>query len=147
VVAADVRGAGAAVGSVGNASGDRVTASPYARKLAAQAGINLAAVTGTGPGGRIVATDVEQAIARGVGGGAAPGLPAEAAAVGPLGGKVSGMGGARAEALLQGKRTIPHYYLTVECEVDELQALTTQVGVWSVMWGGTQHDRPKTARR
>ena len=58
------------------APGGRVIASPYARKLAAQAGVSLAGAPGSGPGGRIVAADVQQLIASG---GAAPAAAAGAA--------------------------------------------------------------------
>lgn len=46
-------------------SGSRVKASPYAKKLAEQAGISLSGIAGTGPDGRIVAEDVQKAIASG----------------------------------------------------------------------------------
>lgn len=46
-------------------AGDHIKASPYAKKLAAEAGISLAGIAGTGPEGRIVAADVQQAVASG----------------------------------------------------------------------------------
>lgn len=48
------------------AAGDRVIASPYAKKLALEAGLDLARVLGTGPGGRVEAADVEKAKKEGV---------------------------------------------------------------------------------
>src|SRR5206468_2900322 len=61
-------------------SGARVKASPLARKMAAAKNVNLSTVSGTGPGGRIVARDVETAASRPVGGGgviaAVPSMPA-----------------------------------------------------------------------
>lgn len=106
-------------------TGARVAASPYAKKLAAEAGVSLAGVGGSGPGGRIVAADVQQLIASG---GAAP-LAAAAGAVGaagaaaaaPLGGytdlEVNNIKKVTAQRLLESKLTIPHYYLTMECQV------------------------------
>ena len=71
--------AAAAIASVaataGSSSGERVVASPLARKKAEELGIDLASVTGTGPGGRVTASDVEAAVS-----GAAPAKPAAAAA-------------------------------------------------------------------
>lgn len=46
-------------------AGDRVRASPYARKVAAEAGVSLAGLAGSGPGGRVVAEDVRAAVASG----------------------------------------------------------------------------------
>jgi pyruvate/2-oxoglutarate dehydrogenase complex dihydrolipoamide acyltransferase (E2) component len=55
-------------------AGGRVIASPYAKKLAREAGVDISQATGTGPGGRIVAADVQKLISSG------GGKPAEAAA-------------------------------------------------------------------
>lgn len=51
--------------SFNNCAGTGIKASPYARKLAAEAGVSLAGITGSGPEGRIVAEDVQRAIASG----------------------------------------------------------------------------------
>ena len=66
------------------AKAGRVKASPVAKKLAAKEGIDLAAVAGTGPGGRITKEDVEKAIASG---GAAPAAPAAGGSFEQLDGK------------------------------------------------------------
>lgn len=63
------------------APGSRVIASPLAKKMALEAGVGLAGVAGSGPGGRIVAADVERLIASG---GGAPAASATAAASGPF---------------------------------------------------------------
>ena len=56
--------------------GGRVIASPYARKLAAEAGVDIGQASGSGPGGRIVASDVQQLISSGGGKGeGAPSAP------------------------------------------------------------------------
>ena len=98
-------------------------ASPYAKKLAADAGISLAGVAGSGPHGRITSSDVEQLIASGgakPAGAAGAGVPA--GAWGGAGGEyvdlpVSQIKRVTAARLLESKQTIPHYYLTMECEV------------------------------
>jgi pyruvate dehydrogenase E2 component (dihydrolipoamide acetyltransferase) len=75
--AAPKRTAPAKAATGGAATGDRVVASPLARKKAEELGIDIASVSGTGPGGRITASDVENASS---GGGAAPAKKAAAAA-------------------------------------------------------------------
>ncbi|KAI8465211.1 MAG: dihydrolipoamide acetyltransferase [Monoraphidium minutum] len=117
------------------APGGRVAASPYARKLALDAGVSLAGAAGTGPGGRVTAADVQQLIASGGAprAGGAPAAPAGApAAAGPAGGEwtdetVSQVKRVTAARLLESKQTVPHYYLTMEVEVDALMALRGQV--------------------
>jgi pyruvate dehydrogenase E2 component (dihydrolipoamide acetyltransferase) len=125
VMRRDVGGNGAA------ASGDhggRVFASPLARRLAQQAGIDLSRVAASGPHGRIVKADVEAA-ARG--GGAAPaarptGAPAARPAPAPTGPTPyhvvphTTMRKVIAKRLTESKQTVPHYYLTVDCEIDAL---------------------------
>jgi pyruvate dehydrogenase E2 component (dihydrolipoamide acetyltransferase) len=111
------------------APGDRIVASPYAKKLAADAGISLAGAPGSGPGGRLVAADVQQLIASG---GAAPagGAPAAAEAAPPAGAYAyagytdvpnTQIRKVTARRLLESKQQIPHYYLTISARVDALQ--------------------------
>ncbi|MBL8645094.1 MAG: pyruvate dehydrogenase complex dihydrolipoamide acetyltransferase [Rhodospirillaceae bacterium] len=116
---------------------DRLFASPLAKRMAANAGIDLSAVKGSGPHGRIVKADVDQALA----GGAAKAAPAAAAAPRPAvpSGPVPDFGqpftavpnsSVRkiiAKRLLEAKQTIPHFYLTVECNIDELMALRAKL--------------------
>lgn len=75
-------------------TGGRIVASPYAKKLAADARISLAGVPGSGPGGRIVAEDVQRLIASGgarpAAAAAAPGVPAAAAGVAPAAAEYTG---------------------------------------------------------
>lgn len=108
-------------------SGDRVIASPYARKLAEEKGIDLSEVSGTGPNGRIVAADIEEHTPSK----AAPKKKGEVAQA-PSTGKykdieVSQMRKVIAQRLSQSKETIPHYYVSVECEVDKLLALRAKL--------------------
>ena len=108
----------------------RVFASPLARRLAGDAGIDLTAVAGSGPRGRIVKKDVEAAIAAGP----VPAAVAPAIAGGPTpapAGDPPGMPGydaiphsmmrkTIARRLTESKQTAPHFYLTVDCRIDEL---------------------------
>ena len=102
-----------------------MVASPYAKRVAAEAGVSLAGVGGSGPGGRIVAADVQQLVASGGGvpaAAAAGSMPAAAAAGGAPAGEytdiaVNNVKRVTAQRLLESKQTIPHYYLTMECQV------------------------------
>jgi len=108
---------------------ERVKASPLARRIAEEAGIDLAMVRGTGPGGRIVERDVQQFIAaRQV----APRVPVaepspavsppEAAAL--TGGEpLSRMRRLIAERTTLTKQTVPHFYVTMDNDMTEVMAL------------------------
>jgi pyruvate dehydrogenase E2 component (dihydrolipoamide acetyltransferase) len=125
--------------------GERIFASPLARRLAKEAGIDLAAVSGSGPKGRIVKTDVEAA-AKGGGAKAATaktdGAPAGAALAKPASDDQvlknfaegsyelvphDGMRKTIAKRLVEAKQTIPHFYVAVDCELDALLALRKQL--------------------
>jgi pyruvate dehydrogenase E2 component (dihydrolipoamide acetyltransferase) len=128
-------------------SGSRVFASPLAKRIAKDAGIDLTAVAGTGPHGRIVERDVRQAIAGGVAPKAAPAAAApKAAPAAPLASGPSdaatkamfaagsydeiphdGMRKTIARRLTEARQTIPQFYLTVDCEIDALLKLREQV--------------------
>ncbi|CAD5224049.1 unnamed protein product [Bursaphelenchus okinawaensis] len=115
------------------ASGDRVKASPYAKKLAAEHGVPLSQLSGSGPGGRLIASDILNAAQSG-----GPAPPAHAAAsISPASSPSAATGGAPqhasyqdiplsnmrktiAKRLSESKSTIPHYYLTSEIVVDDL---------------------------
>ncbi len=98
------------------ANGDKVRASPLARKLAAAYGIDLLSVQGSGPSGRIVREDVEAARKAGPVGlavrpAAAPGvLPGETV-------PMSQMRKAIARNLQKSKREVPHFYLTMDVDM------------------------------
>ena len=114
-------------------SGDRIFASPLARRMAQQAGLDIATVTGSGPNGRIVKRDIEAALAAGVPAAAAPepaAAPAAAPAPMPEGVEpafdfepANNMRKVIAQRLTESKQTVPHFYLTVDCEIDTLLAL------------------------
>ena len=124
-------------------SGDRIKASPLAKRIAANEGIDLASVTGSGPNGRIVKADLGSA----VGGTAqataahpvptAPSAPSPAPADGPSTGaataietdiphevvKLSNMRKTIARRLTESKQQVPHIYLTVDVRLDALLKL------------------------
>ena len=121
------------------AKGDRVVATPLARRIAADRGIDLAAVAGSGPNGRIVKADVEgakpQAAAAAVAAPApAPVQPTAAAApaVPDFGipyeaQKLNNVRKTIARRLTEAKQTIPHIYLTVDIRLDALLKLRGQL--------------------
>lgn len=103
--------------AAGPATGGRVFASPLARKVAHDQGINIASVPGTGPSGRVVRADVLNYSAQG---------PVAAAPPASVPGALytdfpnSQIRKTIAARLTESKQTVPHYYLTVECRVDKL---------------------------
>lgn len=107
-------------------AGDRVYASPLAKRLAAEKGLNLASVgSGSGLFGAVKTSDLSRATA-----GAAASAPSAAAPVGaPAAGgpftdiPLSSIRNVIAKRLLQSKQTIPHYYLTVDIKMDEVLKL------------------------
>jgi pyruvate dehydrogenase E2 component (dihydrolipoamide acetyltransferase) len=134
----------AAAPAAPTASGDRVKASPLAKRIAKNEGLDIAAVAGTGPHGRIVKRDVEAALESGTATApaaasapAATPAPAAATEYGPHDDipyreeKLSGMRKTIAKRLTESKTTVPHFYLTVECELDALldqrKALNTKL--------------------
>jgi pyruvate dehydrogenase E2 component (dihydrolipoamide acetyltransferase) len=97
-----------------------------ARKIAAERGVNLAVLAGTGPGGRIVRADV---LAAGTNGGSsAPGLPVIRPVVGPDDVRVplSPIRSIIASRLLASKTQIPHFYLNIEVDAAPLMAFRAQ---------------------
>lgn len=125
-------------------TGERIVASPLAKRIAEQKGIDLTNVTGSGPNGRIVKADVESAKP---GAAAAPAAvsaapqPSPAASAQDFGipheiEKLSGMRKTIARRLTESKQTVPHIYLTVDIRLDallklrgELNAALEQQGV------------------
>ena len=102
----------------------RIFASPLARRMAKQSGLDLAAISGSGPKGRIVKVDIEAALSGAASAALAP-APAPAAAplatIGPYEDiQTSKMRKIIAQRLQEAKQTVPHFYLTVDCEIDEL---------------------------
>ena len=131
VVVPAVTPAAAAVSPKVN-SGERVKASPLAKRIAKQSGIDLTTIAGSGPNGRVVKRDVEgvpNVVPMAAPAPAAPqaaAAPTTAAAYGPHDGipfeekRLSGMRKVIAKRLTDSKTTVPHFYLTIECELDAL---------------------------
>ena len=109
--------------------GQRIFASPLAKRIAAEKGINLATIKGSGPNGRIVKADVETArpAAAPTAAPAArpmPSSPAQPIVTAPGDQRVphTAMRKVIARRMLESKQTVPHFYLTVEFEIDALLA-------------------------
>jgi pyruvate dehydrogenase E2 component (dihydrolipoamide acetyltransferase) len=114
------------------ASGDRVKASPLARRVAAEKGVDLASVTGSGPNGRIVRADVEGAKPGAAPSSAAPveataaPAPAKPAAIPDIPHEATKLSNVRktiARRLTESKQQVPHIYLTVDIRLDALLKL------------------------
>ncbi|UIJ73744.1 pyruvate dehydrogenase complex dihydrolipoamide acetyltransferase [Aurantimonas sp. HBX-1] len=148
------------------AEGERVFASPLARRLAKEAGIDVGSVSGSGPRGRVVKADIEAAAKDGgkpapaaVSDKAAPAAAAPSAAPAPKAASDDqirklfaegsyeaiphdGMRKTIARRLVEAKSTIPHFYLTLDCELDALLALRQQLNAAAPMVKGEGGDRP-----
>ena len=133
----------------GNGHAGRVFASPLARKLASQSGVDIAAVSGTGPRGRIVKSDIEAAQKSGVKVSVDKSATASISTAAAPPGSPSGlslpdarlfygkdqydeiphdsMRKAIARRLTAAKSLIPHYYLTIDCHIDALLATRTRL--------------------
>jgi pyruvate dehydrogenase E2 component (dihydrolipoamide acetyltransferase) len=106
----------------------RVRASPVARKLAQERGIDLSGIAGTGPDGRIVRRDVEAALERPAAA-PAPEAPTPVAAVPPTPhpAGMSRMRQAIARRMSQSKREAPHYYVTIDVDMAQAEATRHQL--------------------
>jgi len=122
--------AGAQDGAGAEGNG-RVKASPLARRLAAEAGMQIGAVQGSGPGGRIVKRDVEEAVKSGgaperaAAAAAAP--PAAEAGAGYRDQALSPMRKTIAKRLTQSLGPVPHFFLTVEVDMEEAGRLRARM--------------------
>jgi len=120
----------------------RVFASPLARRIAKDAGIDLSAISGSGPRGRVVRADVDAAISGGIAKSAPAAPEGPAPAPKPMSDEAvlklfeegsyelvphDGMRKTIARRLVEAKSTIPHFYLTLDCEIDALLALRKQL--------------------
>jgi pyruvate dehydrogenase E2 component (dihydrolipoamide acetyltransferase) len=122
-----------------SAEGDRIFASPLARRMASQAGIDLSALKGSGPGGRIVRADIEAAqkgapsAAPAPVQAAAPRTPTPAAGISAPHKLVphSSIRKIIARRLTEAKSTIPHFYVSMDIEIDALIALQNQLNAKS----------------
>jgi pyruvate dehydrogenase E2 component (dihydrolipoamide acetyltransferase) len=124
--------------AAGNA---RVKASPLARKIAAEKGVDLTTLSGTGPGGRIVREDVEHAPTGGTAGSSrVSSLPTIRPAAGPEDERlpVTGMRNIIAERLLASKTQIPHFYLQIEVDTAPLMKLRSHLNQDAEKNGGNK---------
>jgi len=136
----------AAPAAPASADGSRIFASPLARRIAADKGLDLATLTGSGPRGRIVKADVENAVAAPAPAAAAApaAAPAKAAAAAPTGPSteaviktyegrtfeevsLDGMRKTIAARLSEAKQTIPHFYLRRDIKLDALLKFRSQL--------------------
>ncbi|KAB1086571.1 pyruvate dehydrogenase complex dihydrolipoamide acetyltransferase [Neorhizobium galegae] len=136
-----------------SSSGAKTFSSPLARRLAKEAGLDLSAVSGSGPHGRVVKADIEKAVASG-GAKAAPaaaqqtaGAPAPAIAKGPADDTVlklfpegsyellphDGMRKTIASRLTESSQTVPSYFVSMDCELDALMKLRAEINKSSPM--------------
>ncbi|CAM5632993.1 dihydrolipoamide acetyltransferase family protein [Mycolicibacterium aubagnense] len=145
-------------------AGERTFASPLARRIAKDAGVDVAAITGSGPHGRVVKADVEAAISGGgvakAASAAAPAAAAPAAAapaVKPMSDDAvlklfeqgsydlvphDNMRKTIARRLVEAKSTIPHFYLTLDCELDALLKLRSELNAAAPMKKTEKGDVP-----
>jgi pyruvate dehydrogenase E2 component (dihydrolipoamide acetyltransferase) len=129
-----------AAAAVNGSGGARIFSSPLARRLAKDAGIDIGRINGSGPHGRIIARDVEGAKS-GKGLKAPPAAAAPAPAAGPSEQQVRAMYAEGsyevvphdnmrkiiAQRLSQSKQTIPHFYLTIDCDIGKLVSAREEI--------------------
>ncbi|GGC58377.1 acetyltransferase component of pyruvate dehydrogenase complex [Siccirubricoccus deserti] len=124
----------------GHAGGERIFVSPLAKRMAQQAGLDLGGLTGSGPAGRIVKADVEAALAKGPApapAAAAPAPAAKPAAPAPVvtaphtAVPNSTIRKVIARRLSESKQTIPHFYVTMDFEIDALLKLRADLNAKS----------------
>ena len=136
--AADPAPAAKADAAPAQQDGKRVKASPLARRIAEQSGIDLASLKGSGPNGRVVKADLEGAekgaprAAQAAAPAAAAPTPVASAAAQDFGiphevVKLSGMRKTIARRLTESKQQVPHIYLTVDVQLDKLLKLRSEL--------------------
>jgi pyruvate dehydrogenase E2 component (dihydrolipoamide acetyltransferase) len=113
-------------------TGGRVKASPLAKRIAAQKHIDLSSVIGSGPGGRVVRADVENYTGAS-GGGAVRRNAVEFVQV-----PNNSMRKVIARRLLESKQQVPHFYLTVEVELDAMMEARAQLNAHATAKAGKE---------
>ena len=113
-------------------------ASPYARRLAAEQGVDVRSVQGRGPGGRVVGADVLDHVSAG---GAVTAVAAAPAAGALPSAAFTDIPNSQirkviASRLLESKQTVPHYYLSIDCEIDRLMKLRKDLNAATGATGG-----------
>jgi len=130
----------AASSKTAKSEGGRVKASPLAKKIAAEKGVDLGSIQGSGPGGRIVRKDVEGPQPGAAPSGAAAAAPAAIAST-PAGANdqripLSGMRRVIAERLLASKTQLPHFYLHIEVDAGPLMKARGELNAVMEATGG-----------
>ena len=140
--AAPARAAAAKSNALTAANG-KIKASPLARRIATELGIDLRGLTGTGPGGRIVRSDVENAPKSNSNGHAptSKALPTIRPVMGEADTRLplTGMRTIIAERLHYSKTQIPHFYLNIEVDAGPILALRAQINAGSEKTGGNKY--------
>lgn len=129
------------------ATGGRIMASPLAKRMAGLMNVNLTGLAGSGPGGRIVKRDVEAAAGKPAGSSGAKviplpgaGFPVQAPSAPDFSAydpdryeqiPVDGMRKTVARRLTESKSTVPHFYLTIDCQIDNLLAARKELNAKS----------------
>jgi pyruvate dehydrogenase E2 component (dihydrolipoamide acetyltransferase) len=137
IMKADVLGASGntEMSAVAVDKGDRVFASPLARRLAAENDLPIEKVPGTGPNGRIIKADIERVLKEGLPAEAKAEEKADAPKTAPPSGSTddyeliphTSMRKTIARRLTESKQQVPHFYLTVDCEIDELLRVRKEI--------------------
>ena len=137
IMKADVLGAsgGIAPPAVAVDKGDRVFASPLARRMAAENDLPIEKVPGTGPNGRIIKADIERVLKEGLPAEAREATKADAPKAAASTGSTddyeliphTSMRKTIARRLTESKQQVPHFYLTVDCEIDELLRVRKEI--------------------
>ncbi len=140
--------------------GGRIFASPLARRLAKQNGLQLSLISGTGPHGRIIKRDIDSALANGIGKTATnatqpaqSATPAESSSSDELTMKLfntdeyeivphDGMRKTIAKRLVESKHTVPHFYVTIDCEIDALLKLRAELNAAAPMVKTSVGEKP-----
>ncbi|WP_297322987.1 pyruvate dehydrogenase complex dihydrolipoamide acetyltransferase [uncultured Bartonella sp.] len=139
-------------------NGKRIFVSPLARRLAKQNGLDLSLISGSGPHGRIIKRDIDQALASGTGKVASLAdqqkvQPAETASTDEQTLKLfnkdeyelvphDSMRLTIAKRLVESKRTVPHFYVTIDCEIDALLKLRAELNAAAPMVKTENGEKP-----
>ncbi|OLY47786.1 pyruvate dehydrogenase complex dihydrolipoamide acetyltransferase [Bartonella apis] len=144
----------------GTEKGNRIFASPLARRLAKQNGLQLSLISGTGPHGRIIKRDIDSALANGTGKTATnatqpaqSATTAESSSSDELTMKLfntdeyeivphDGMRKTIAKRLVESKHTVPHFYVTIDCEIDALLKLRAELNAAAPMVKTSAGEKP-----
>jgi len=144
----------------GTEKGNRIFASPLARRLAKQNGLQLSLISGTGPHGRIIKRDIDSALANGTGKAASnveqsiqTSTSTESSSSDELTMKLfntdeyeivphDGMRKTIAKRLVESKRTVPHFYVTIDCEIDALLKLRAELNAAAPMVRNDVGEKP-----